>query len=695
MNLLDTWYILDENSSPPTYKLKSLSDAFSNFHNRSKDNYDNHKTELDIWDDIYKNLSDIVQHGITESQKDFKTTQSIKFKNERYFTSTLELLINMAVKYSQNECLAIYRSYEGLNEKSKFSNQYIDVSSNGKLDKVKQDKLTKFRESLWNKLGDENKHHFNLTWKEDSSSNAIVNGDSNASNEEQNGNSNTTENSNDSNNNNNHSASSSEYNSDFRNYLQSFNEVIVTKVKSFIEKRINDENTFELNSMENMIYQEATRHLHRFQRLNEKNLFGLDEMYERVKKLINFSMKNEHFPIFIYGGATSGKSLTLTKFGNVAYNLIGVRSCLTVVRYFDLTSQCATFEGLLYSICEQLTVLQKLNPATDMPNKECNELVQYFHKICGQLSKGQKQLLILIDGIQDVYVDKSLLSKANIINNHLAWLFTQLPPKVHLIVSIKKQINLQKVELDSKLRIQPQQQQVASISSSTLTVPQNALTSGTTISLISHYFQEHLSSIKENYIFDLPLQIKDIKELNSYIRSELNKTGKIINDEQLQLIVDCLSIKTGQENNINSNNTAVRNLSTNSTSSDTSILLYLNFLLKQMQKTIDLKSFLTSDTIPRDIDALFKYVIDKLEKTFNSKILSFVFNYLTAAHNGLTEMELIDILSCNNDFFFDYYTHLHLPNNLRFPISLWVFIKHELGRNLKINNLFLVETFFF
>jgi hypothetical protein len=65
---------------------------------------------------------------------------------------------------------------------------------------------------------------------------------------------------------------------------------------------------------------------------------------------------------------------------------------------------------------------------------------------------------------------------------------------------------------------------------------------------------------------------------------------------------------------------------------------------------------------------------------FNPKIVSYIFNYLTAAHNGLTEMELIDILSCNNDFFFDYYTHLRLPINLRFPIALWLFIKHELGK---------------
>ena len=71
----------------------------------------------------------------------------------------------------------------------------------------------------------------------------------------------------------------------------------------------------------------------------------------------------------------------------------------------------------------------------------------------------------------------------------------------------------------------------------------------------------------------------------------------------------------------------------------------------------------------------------RIETIFNSKIVSYIFSYITASHNGLTEMELFDILSCNNEFFFDYYTHLYLPSNLRFPLALWVFVKHELGES--------------
>ena len=60
-------------------------------------------------------------------------------------------------------------------------------------------------------------------------------------------------------------------------------------------------------------------------------------------------------------------------------------------------------------------------------------------------------------------------------------------------------------------------------------------------------------------------------------------------------------------------------------------------------------------------------------------MLRIIFNYITASHYGLTEMEIIDLLSCNNDFFTEYYSSTELPPILRFPISLWLLVKYQLG----------------
>lgn len=60
-------------------------------------------------------------------------------------------------------------------------------------------------------------------------------------------------------------------------------------------------------------------------------------------------------------------------------------------------------------------------------------------------------------------------------------------------------------------------------------------------------------------------------------------------------------------------------------------------------------------------------------------MLRIMFNYITASHHGLTEMEIVDLLSCSNDFFIEYYSNTDLPAILRFPIALWLVVKHQLG----------------
>ena len=58
----------------------------------------------------------------------------------------------------------------------------------------------------------------------------------------------------------------------------------------------------------------------------------------------------------------------------------------------------------------------------------------------------------------------------------------------------------------------------------------------------------------------------------------------------------------------------------------------------------------------------------------------FVFRYLTAAHHGLTEAELLDLLSCDDDLLGTIYPE-SLPQLLRFPYHLWAAIKYDLGKS--------------
>ena len=78
---------------------------------------------------------------------------------------------------------------------------------------------------------------------------------------------------------------------------------------------------------------------------------------------------------------------------------------------------------------------------------------------------------------------------------------------------------------------------------------------------------------------------------------------------------------------------------------------------------------------------LFNFIIkDHCEEKFGPKICSFIFNYISSSQSAISEIELLDILSCNNEFFLEYFPK-DLPKYLRFPPSLWIAIKYVLGNN--------------
>jgi len=75
---------------------------------------------------------------------------------------------------------------------------------------------------------------------------------------------------------------------------------------------------------------------------------------------------------------------------------------------------------------------------------------------------------------------------------------------------------------------------------------------------------------------------------------------------------------------------------------------------------------------------LFK---DHCERKFGPKICAFIFNYISSSQSAINELELLDILSSNNDFFIEYFQK-DLPKRLRFPPSLWIAIKYTLGNRI-------------
>lgn len=69
----------------------------------------------------------------------------------------------------------------------------------------------------------------------------------------------------------------------------------------------------------------------------------------------------------------------------------------------------------------------------------------------------------------------------------------------------------------------------------------------------------------------------------------------------------------------------------------------------------------------------------RIESIYGKEIIGHIMRYLTSSHKGITELELLDILSCNNDVMESVLSLDSLPF-LRFPLDIWNEIRNELGK---------------
>ena len=75
---------------------------------------------------------------------------------------------------------------------------------------------------------------------------------------------------------------------------------------------------------------------------------------------------------------------------------------------------------------------------------------------------------------------------------------------------------------------------------------------------------------------------------------------------------------------------------------------------------------------------------DKIDDRFGKKLVSIVIGYLVSGYHGISESELLDLLSCNNDALLLSYSR-DMPCVLRFPTVLWQEMYQYLGEDKVFN----------
>ena len=451
----------------------------------------------------YEKLINILQQSIRKNNNILNN--DLEFKNQlAFFQSGVELLTNLALNKNPNGCFMIHRNFEGIEPEHSMAEHYIDLIEIGKVDEDKLEIQKKFCQHFQAHLKEENKHQFLISWDEKNIS--LFENWFKYNEEELNQN------------------ILDEMNISVKvvKYFKKFNSVIIEKLKSLIENYIDEEHS---KNNEALLYNEITRHLFQYQLLSKEFFFCPESIKNRVKKLIENGKIASHHPIFIYGSLLTGKTLSLVNIGKIAFNHILPDKCLTVIKFYDLTSQSSTFEEFLTSVCEQLNALQLVKVKNDFKKKEITHLIELFFRMCSNIVSNQEShLLILIDGLKDFNIEKALIKKTNIANNQIYWLFSQLlPARVHMIVTITQVLN--KVKFNN------------SISSLDSCLSTASSIDDSMIPLFLNYYHEYVHCDMQDCLIELPFEIKNKLEINEFFKTELTTNNRKLTYNQIDLIV--------------------------------------------------------------------------------------------------------------------------------------------------------------
>ena len=155
------------------------------------------------------------------------------------------------------------------------------------------------------------------------------------------------------------------------------------------------------------------------------------------------------------------------------------------------------------------------------------------------------------------------------------------------------------------------------------------------------------------------------------------------------LSLDHLSVDTGKQIIESTLSRHGRTLTAEQTETITALFekcphaLYLKMLLDE---AVMWKSYakVEQQALATTSQAAILNLFTRLEHRYGQKLISFCVGYLTVSDGGLTEIELEDVLSCNNDVLDEVFAYHNPPVEgiVRLPPLLWARIHHDIAEYL-------------
>ncbi|CAH8573315.1 unnamed protein product [Schistosoma bovis] len=662
----EEWYLCDKNDINQAYHLKPIVEAFQLGDNRFVEDakqrwYDDRKA---MHLGINKIIPVLTEQGLISSQEAIKYSLSV---------TEHEIILGIlnADDSDKRKCAAFTRTIKEIDEvlQSKQANKFLDMNHNGTLDKTRFEQINCLRNiTLAAALKENNIRNYEIPWS------AIENDGLERT-----------------------------------LYLRKFGMDFESKTISLIDKAVSEMSNFENDDL----YVEVLQHLNHCNEFVQE-FHGRSDVLEVVKRYIQGDSSD---PFVIYGQSGSGKTSVMAKLAVTArdwineisnsikhtnsFNQFRIRSkhaknnktnleekesnpnlvpnnsilsnpidsVIVIIRFLGTSPGTSTLRQTLKYTCRQLVA--NINSIGSMSNSETftfidpeviraqddfQSILNTFYDLLIQLSNMQRHVLIFFDAIDQLEPSDGAY--------FLGWIRVPLPRYVKLIISTLPDIG---GILDN--------------------FRSNFLSHNPSSSLPIHLQN---SNDLENNVSDslaypnfIEVEVLDDSMCEQLLKTRLASNGRCLQPFQWKLVKRALSHC----------HLTLFIVLVERVVSQWKSWHQPDYILKNTDDQINANTPCTEEEVELAVKqwpnlelaltvrgAIVQF-FESLEHTHGKLLTSHAISYITASRRGLSEAEIVDLLSLDDEVLRDVFEH-HLPPQVRAPPFVWTRLRNALGSNL-------------
>ncbi|XP_040896943.1 NACHT domain- and WD repeat-containing protein 1 [Toxotes jaculatrix] len=396
---LNQWFLKDNNAIPPMYVLQPITAHFAHYSDLRPESGPQHDNNVLSWRFTETQLLQLLRSAATDAEAAGDITAEQK---QHFFTSVTERELKQGLWKDDSDSSALLFVREvpkqRVRDGPKRLAKYLDVTADGLLDAEAQELLSDLKSRLY------------------ASSQKILNL---------------------------HCVELSKGSVDPKRkehaqYLDSVCEQFVSQMKARItasvdspaeerRRKIWGSTEEEKQEASDWVVEEVTQHVAMSAEMC-RGLHGREGLLGKLCLAMWESTNIRHVPLVVHGAAGMGKTALLCKLAQEMQSILEARSVVVIRLLSAHHPHRPDVDHVLRSVCLQVCLACGLSPPSPLTASTHLELLRFFRNVLEQVSQQGNTLLLILDAVDQLSDQHHA--------HRLRWLPADLPPNVHLVVSM-------------------------------------------------------------------------------------------------------------------------------------------------------------------------------------------------------------------------------------------------------------------